>query len=360
MKQFLTVLSIHFKNRIRDKSTLIWSFMLPILFTIVFAMVMGESTESNSTKIGVLFESAIDESQKSEIISSCENLGLSVIEFISRSNLEESFANESIDFGIEFSAIDKTLNMLSIFPTNKENGKNNQFIAENLAEELSLGTSAENSHVKTVDIDKSESITAMSFTMSGIVAFSIVASSVGSLILSLGFLRKNRILKRIIATPASEKIFVFTDILNTLWISALSTVLVLIICRFVWAVNFEISPLEFIAAFVSSTIFMAAFGGLLLTVFKDPQVANNVSSILVNFLMMFFSGLWIPLELFPAWMKVFSGILPMTYVAKIIRFSLGQIEMGSNEFWYINLLFVALAAVIIPFVGKRSFEMERI
>ncbi|MBN2219993.1 MAG: ABC transporter permease, partial [Kosmotogaceae bacterium] len=82
------------------------------------------------------------------------------------------------------------------------------------------------------------------------------------------------------------------------------------------------------------------------------ETADTAASILMV-IMVFLAGIYFPLSFLPDYLRVISMLLPVKYVAELIRHSLG-IEFVSTAYFVItNLVLFLSGVVLLYFTGKR-------
>lgn len=130
-------------------------------------------------------------------------------------------------------------------------------------------------------------------------------------------------LERLLAAPMDLKILLAGDVLAAfLFGLALSAIPVFISLALLGA-SLESAMLLF-AAIVSSALCFAVMGAL----FSVPPTDNAASIMtlanLVRLPLIFFSGVFLPVQDMPEWSRTISYISPLTYTTEAIRTALGQ------------------------------------
>jgi len=107
----------------------------------------------------------------------------------------------------------------------------------------------------------------------------------------------------------------------------------------------------------SSILGMMALGIILTVLFKEPQTANNVGNLLVN-IMLFFSGVYFPLDFLPKYLKILARFLPLYYVGRALRISVG-VEEGDLSFIYIlSAIMISSFVILITIFGRKVLSLE--
>ena len=370
MKIMLGMLKAFIKSRIRDKEALFWTLAFPLMFLIIFGLAFGGdssssvSTETQEMRYAIYLGEEVDEQIELNVITTSEIMGLKPLLVYSLSDLKESVEKryDDVEFGISLLDKEGAFEVKAFF--NARAMSKIQFyqsIVNNFMTELRKTTAGfENIIVvDTVEREFTEKpVTNTGYILSGVIAVSISLSGITALIISFGYYRKQDIIKRLIATPLKGSQFLAADIINNLLVSIVTILIIMLFASLLFQVSFNMNILYFTITYFSSMFLMMGLGGLFLLLFREPNAAMNAANVFST-LMMFFAGVYFPLELMPKWLQRFGSVLPMTYVAENIRFSLGQDYMQLSRFWTINAVFILIAAVAIPLMGKTIFKLEQ-
>jgi len=383
MRAFWSIFKALFYNRVRDKMAIFFTMFFPLLFLIVFGLAFGggsmggsSSSGNAATKFGVFFESSATEELRNAVIDASEENGLDPREATSTTALMEGVEKgySGIKFGLSL-GVKKVNEVIDDQEIQKDVLKIKAYYDAADKQQQALYVSNVNSLVTSmikkiagfkdimkVDVNDIEftpkKVTSMGYMMSGVLAISITFSGLMALIINFGYFRKENVLKRFLATPFKGSIFMFASVLNTLLVSASSIVIILLVSRFAFKVDFSIMWVEMIVNYISSMTLMMAVGGLFLLVFREPNAAMNVANVFST-IMMFVAGVYFPIQLMPDWLQTVAKFFPMTYVANNMRYVLGQDTMAVSEFWTTNIVFLAIGLVVIPILGVSIFRKEQ-
>ncbi len=370
MKLTLAMLKAFMISRIRDKSALFWTLAFPIMFLIIFGLAFGGSsttsvsTGTEATRYAILIDEDIDASVQQEILNASDRLNLTPLAVDSEVTLKQSveYSLDNVDFGIRLYKTEGKWQVKAYY--NADDVTRMQMyeaLVQNLVTELrkELAGFENILNVKTENMEfADEPITSTGYIMSGVIAVSITISGITALIVSFGYYRKQNIIKRLLSTPLKGSQFLAADIINNLIVSLATIIIILICAKLMFNVTFQINFLYMGVTYFTSMFLMMGLGGLFLLIFREPNAAMNIANGFST-IMMFFAGVYFPMELLPKWLQGVGNALPMTYIAENIRFALGQDYMALSRFWMVNGIFALLALIIIPLVGKSIFKLEQ-
>jgi len=370
MKNTLGILKALIKSRIRDKEALFWTLAFPLMFLIIFGLAFGGSSSSSANideedmRFAIYLSETIGNQSQRDIIDTSEIIGLKPLLVYSESDLRESVEKgyDGVEFGISLDNINDVWQVHACYnASDMSKIQLYQSIVNNFVTQFRKTSAGfENIiQIKTVNRDfTTEPVTNTGYILSGVIAVSISLSGLTALIISFGYYRKQNIIKRLIATPLKGSQFLTADIINNLLISIVTIIIIMLFARLLFQVTFNMNFWYFAITYFSSMFLMMSLGGFFLLIFREPNAAMNLANIFST-VMMFFAGVYFPLELMPKWLQRFGHFLPMTYVAENLRFSLGQDYMQSSKFWTINIVFIVIAAIAIPLMGKQIFKLEQ-
>ncbi|HPE68737.1 MAG TPA: ABC transporter permease [Thermotogota bacterium] len=371
MKAFRSIFMAFFYNRIRDKGFLFWTLMFPIMFMVIFGFAFGNeasfsmtgNTEGSLTPFGVFFGEGVSPEIRDTFLDTCSALSLEPFQAKSVADLKtgvEQSAN-SIVFGVHLESDADGLSFHMVLNAGRQNQNPlYQSYVQNLSQEMVKRLAGFN-QLLAVEMDDvtftQKKVTSLGYIIAGVISVSISFAGLSSLIVSFGYYRKDGVIKRLLATPLDGSIFLFGDVFNTFLTSALSVGVIMLLAVLIFQIQYTILFLPFVFSFLSSMLVMMGIGGFFLVAFREPNAAMNLSNIMAN-IMIFFSGVYFPLQLLPDWLQNVAGFLPMTYVAKMMRYSLGQDIMPVGEFWLTVLVFFAIGLFMIPWMGTTIFRRE--
>src|SRR4029453_17071916 len=124
--------------------------------------------------------------------------------------------------------------------------------------------------------------------------------------------------KRLNATPLPRWTLVGANVIVRLLIAAAQTALIL-------AIGFTVLGVEvagswaLIAGFVAlGALTFTSIGYVIASFARTEEAANGMTSI-VQFPLMFLSGIFFPLEIMPEWLRGVATFMPLTYLGDALR-----------------------------------------
>lgn len=167
--------------------------------------------------------------------------------------------------------------------------------------------------------------------------------------------REKGILKRLNATPLSRATLVTSNVLMRLLIAILQTVLIVGIGVVAFGVT-VVGNLVVVAGFiVLGAITFLTIGYLIASYARTEESANALTSV-VQFPLMFLSGIFFPIDFMPEWLQPVAAIMPLTYLGDALR----QTMVGGAAYapLHIDALVLGAWVVACSLLSARFFRWQ--
>ena len=197
-------------------------------------------------------------------------------------------------------------------------------------------------------------LNAVSFFVPSILAMALMQLGVFAAI-PLVQQREKLILKRLSATPLPRWTLVGSNVIVRLLIGATQTVIILAIGIALLGVEIDGNPL-LIGAFVAlGALTFTSIGYVIASFARTEEAANGITSI-VQFPLMFLSGIFFPLEVMPEWLRGVATFMPLTYLGDALR----QTMVGGTPFAPLEVDALVLIGWLVVTLGisARFFRWQ--
>lgn len=348
-KLFLATIKIFY----RDKMTFFFTLMFPFIFVIIFGFVFGTGSSGGDNKLLIGVLSSDEEPHK--IISSIENL--EARKFDNAVDIRQNILSGKLDAGLlyEDNKVKLILN-LAVMQRNPFSRTLGETIADRLAKSSVKIDKVIDLNLNTIDPGE-VSTTGLGYMIPGVVAISIFNGALFSMLSIFSYYKKRGVIKRFNVTPIREYQFIIGMISGRFIVTLFSATAVLIFSQMIFNIRFDINWSLYLITASSSILGMMAFGILISSLFTEPEVASNIGSLLMT-IMIFFSGVYFPLDFLPKYLRTIGGFLPLGYVAKSIRISTG-VESGTiSSVLNVSLAMVFAFLTLVFIFGSRIFKTE--
>lgn len=200
-------------------------------------------------------------------------------------------------------------------------------------------------------------VTSLDYTVTGVIAISLLTTGMFSAISIFSVQKKEGTLRRVQVTPVPGSIFVLSMASTRLIVGLFSTFVILFFSRLIFHTNYQIRWILLTITSTSGLISMLGLGTVISFIFNKPVAAQTAGSLIMT-VMMFFSGVYFPLDFLPNFLKVLGRALPTYYVALAVRYSVGLEFLSKIGYTTIVLSLATFGILALTFAGYFSFKSE--
>lgn len=360
MRAFYKLLIANFKQFFRDRTALFFTFAFPLLFMLIFGAVFSNEGDlsydiglvrsessvtaaSISQALGQVPIFKISEGELSDKLAELKNGDLRAV-IVIPADIDASVASgKTADMTVYYDPA-QTSSAQVILPVLDQvvTAVNQQLTQQppllELAEE-----SIQSRHLRAID-----------YLAPGILAMSILFLGLfGGL--PLVEWREKKVLKRFGATPLRRSTLISSQIAYRLVLAVLQTVIIVAVARLIFNVQVIGSWLLLFAMVLLGTLSLVSIGYLTISRARTTEGAMPVIQ-LVQFPMLFLSGIFFQVEMMPAFMRPIVNAMPLTYLADAFR----QIMVESTPLYSLETDAAVLAAwmVVCMVLAIRFFRWE--
>lgn len=163
----------------------------------------------------------------------------------------------------------------------------------------------------------SEDFEYIDFFVPGMIGFTIMTSMIYGSIERNTKYRKDGILRKLLTMPVNRAEWILSKMLFMLFLSFISTFVILIVGVFVWDLTIKITLLFFVLVVATSFLFSGM--GMIISRFVKEEETADMAGGAITFPMMFLAGTFFPLEQMPEFMQSVAKVLPLYYVNEAFR-----------------------------------------
>jgi ABC-2 type transport system permease protein len=349
---------VNLKQWSRSKGTVFWTILFPILLILIFGSMFSESGDVNYS----LCVQDLDESIHSQsFLQLLQNVSLLEIKELSPTeNITSYMQGQDISTGLKIpegfgSTIDQsfsnqniTASMVFHFDPSKQTTTSIvQTILSSLLQEYNLAITGGRTVVTLADsATVSEDLGFIDFFIPGMIGFTIMTSCIYGSIERNTKYRKDGILRKMLTMPVSRTDWIFAKMLFMLFLSFLSTTVILIFGFLVFDLSIHLSIFTFIIIVATSFLFSGM--GMIIGRFVKEEETADMAGGAITFPMMFLAGTFFPLEQMPGYLQSIAQLLPLYYVNESLRNTMILNNMDKTLYF---TAFVVLLAAIFFIIG---------
>jgi len=348
MTAFRTLLVSELKIFTRDRMALFFTLLFPLIYILIFGFLMGDIGDIDQARLGILLASDADTESLLQAVGQAGSMDLST--FLSQQDLEDAITSRTIDFGMMWDGA--TLRFFYDANRIQEN-----FAFQQTARGISTAFDFRRQAVtrvlpiELIHVGAIQSIGWYNLVLPGILAFSILSAGLFAVSGHLTQMKERNILDRLIVTPMSPLSLLSAIVAIRLVIVFFSTLITLGVGIVVFKLQFNVDWFRYIIFVICATLGTMGMGTVIALLVRRPSSASSLANVLAM-VMMFFAGIYFPVEFMPAFLRSVSRALPLTHMANAMRYITGVIEMSDSEFWAITLTLLGIAAVLFPILAR--------
>jgi len=321
---------------VRDRSSLAWNLLLPVLIIIGFAYAFSDENPEKF-KVGLVAPAELRG-------AAAKFRDTRYIKFIEFDDAESNLVK------VERHQVD----LLFDAATNRywiNRSSPNGYIVEKLL----IAAYADSTVSLHKTLVEGEEIRYLDWVIPGVIGMNIMWGALFGIGYVIVRYRKFGVLKRISATPVTAMEFLSAQILSRLWLLLVVNVAIYVGLDLFLDFRMYGSYLNLLLVFILGSANLICCGLVVAARISSEEVANGLLN-LFSWPMMFLSGVWFSLEGANPWMQKFAQLLPLTHITaaarKIMIDGAGLLDIADH------LLVLGVSSVILLIIGARIFRWE--
>ncbi len=359
MKAFLRLIVADFRQFVRDRTALFFTIAFPILFMVIFGLVFSgggevsytlgvvnnDQSERGATIVSVLASMNVFDTTTGEPDALLEDLKEGDIRalVIIPEGLGSATPSDPLDITVYYDPSQTTSSqvILSILRETM-----NQIDRQVTGQQPVLQLQEQSV--------QSKELSNIDYLVPGILAMSIMILGLfGSL--TLVEWREKKILKRFAATPVSKPTMVVSQVVYRLVLALVQTGIIIAIAYVAFDLEVSGSWLMLLGLVLLGTLTFISMGYLAVSRARTTEGAMPIVQIL-QFPMLFLSGIFFPVEFFPSFMIPIVEAIPVTYLGDALR----QVMVDASPMHAMTTNFAVLGGwlVVCLFLAMRFFKWE--
>ncbi len=355
MKTLLQLYVASLKEFAREPMTLFWTLAFPILFILIFGLVFSGG-DAPSYEIGLAAEDSgpagqalagafgavpifeISEGEREALIEQLRDGDLRAVIVIPEGLSSRVQAGEMAQVETIYDPTNSTSAQIVLTIVRE--------VVNSLDRELA-GAPARLSVEGTPVTGKNA--TAIDFFLPGILGMSLMQLGLFGTAPALVQLREQQVLRRLGATPLPRTTILASQVMMRLTIGFVQMAIIMLIGVLGFGMDIQGSIPVLIGFVVLGALAFIAMGYLIAGVARTQDAVTGITSLL-NFPMMFLSGIFFPIEVMPDWLRPVVHAIPLTYLGDALRqlivdapptYSLG-VDAGVLAAWLIVCAVLAI------------------
>lgn len=361
MQAFIQLYLASLKEFVRDRMTIFWTLAFPLVFILLFGVIFAGSAGSQFD-VGLVVQDQgaaaqqlasalrrvpvfkISESGSDAEITALKRGDRRVVIVLPAGLSEGVAAKQPVRISVFYDPANQQASQIVLSITRQ--------VLDQVDRQMSSTQPAFLIQEETVQAAQLRSI---DFFLPGILAMALMQLGLFGTAQPLVALRDQGVLRRLGATPLSRWVVLAAQLGMRLTIAIFQTIIILAVGVIGFNVPLQGNLLLLVVMVSLGALTFIALGYAIAAFSKNQETAAGISSLL-NFPMMFLSGLFFPVEFVPSFLQPVIAVIPLTYLVDAIR----QIMIGTNPLYPLPLdasvLLTWLAGSLV--LAVRFFKWE--
>jgi ABC-2 type transport system permease protein len=349
----------------RDRTALFWTIAFPVMFTLIFGVIFS-GMGSISFDIGLVNE---DGASSTRLVDSFKQIDAFKIKEGTRADELQALKDGKRSAVI---IIPAGTGQALAQPATQTGGalldvyydpanQNTSQIVLNIVDKVVAGMNEGITGIPPALTIQTESVRAnklrdIDYLLPGVLAMSLMQLGLFGTAGPLVSLREKQVLRRMGATPLSKTTLLASQVTFRLTTALVQTVILVAVGAAAFNVHIVTANIPAILGVVllGATVFIT-FGYFISGLAKTEEAVQGLIS-LPNFIFMFLSGIFFPIEVMPGWIRPAVDVIPLTYLGDALRATM--IEAGSTFSMARNLGVLAAWLVACAVLAVRFFRWE--
>jgi ABC-2 type transport system permease protein len=361
MQAFIQLYLASLKEFVRDRMTIFWTLAFPLVFVVMFGVLFSFGGD-NRFDVGLVVE---DQGATGQQVAG-------ILRQVPVFNITETGKDAEITAlkrgdrraviilpaGLTEAVANKQSTPISVMydPANQQSAQIVLTVTRQVLDQVDRAISGtQPAFVVQEETVQASQLRTIDFLLPGILAMSLMQLGLFGTAQPLVALRDQGVLRRLSATPLPRWTVLASQITMRLTIALAQTVIIVGFGVVAFNVPLLGNPILLLGMVILGALTFISLGYMVAAFSKNQETASGISS-LINFPMMFLSGLFFPVEFVPQFLHPVIAIMPLTYLVDAVR----QIMIGTNPLYPMFVDVGVLAAWLVGglILAIRFFKWE--
>jgi ABC-2 type transport system permease protein len=343
------------KMTMRNRTALFWLLAFPVIFIVLFGYIIGNASTSIDVGLAGIDTSPVA-AQIAEQMKQTQGFKVTV----SDQEAELAKLNDGKrDVVVVFGPGASEGQIIAGVYFNQKNPQISQIALAAVQQFLSQANAAMTDAPQLIAVDikgvEAKNTRFIDFLIPGILAMSIMNNGMIGLASAFVSYRERGILRRIRATPFPLSSFIVARIVTQLLIAVVQSAVLLTIGKILFDLQIHGNIVSIVVMVALGSLAFLSIGFLISGLARNQEVADSMTNA-IAFPMMFLGGVFFPIDSAPIWLKPFTRIIPLTYLANGLRGIM--IDGRSLVSVWLPVLVMLVTASIALTLAVRFFRWE--
>jgi ABC-2 type transport system permease protein len=372
MKAFQSLYLATIREFTRDITALFWTLAFPVMFIMIFGVIFSGDGDI-SFAVGLVNE---DGAASDRLVESFSQIEAFDIKTGSRADELDALKNGDRALVIVIpagtgAALDAYFTRLTTEGNDPSQAlldvyydpadQNTAQIVLNIVDKVIAGMNEGMTGVQPALATRTQKVTTddlrnIDYLLPGVLAMSLMQLGLFGTAAPLVSLREKGVLRRMGATPLPKITMLASQIAFRLTIAFAQTGVIVLVGMLIFDVQIKFGNLPaIIGVMVLGASLFITMGYFISGLAKTEEAVQGLIA-LPNFLFMFLSGIWFPVEVMPGWIRPLVDIIPLTYLGDALRATM--IDAGSYFSMARSLGIMGAWLIVCTLLALRFFKWE--
>ncbi|WP_265445244.1 ABC transporter permease [Acetivibrio straminisolvens] len=360
MKVFLRLVDANIREMLRERMQIFWFIIFPIVFVLILGTIFNSGDKAMEFDVGLVLEDQGEVSRglkeafesvtvfkmysgaREEELEELKKGNRSLVIILPENLTESVVQGKKTEIPVYYDAGNVSTNQVLLSTVNE--------ILNAVERKMTGSPSVFEANATSV---QTEELSQINYFLPGILALALMQLGLfGSL--RMVSLRERKILKSLGATPLPRSMFIASEVVVRMIMSVIQTVLIVSVGYAVFGIKIVGNWTVILGLVLLGAATFVSMGYMFASFVKTSDSGQGLIQV-VQFVMMFMSGIFIPIEIMPDFMLPVVKVIPLTYLADVLR----QTMTGVAPMFSVATNVVVLAGwLFVSLVLSTRFKWE--
>lgn len=324
MKGFWQLVSANVKDIVRDRMSIFWFVAFPLMFILIFGVIFGQDRITTKFQVGLVVEDRgaigkavkqsfqtvsifeLHQGTKAKELKELQSGKRMIVVVVPQTNSIKKGQVTPLEIPIYYDPSKAATTQVLIASTKEILAELERKMAGTPKLLIAKPVKAEVFALKNID-----------YLLPGILAMALMQLGLFGA-LNFVSLRERKIIRRLGATPLPRSMMLWSEIVVRLGMALVQAILIIALGYVAFGVTVTGNILLVLAMVILGAVVFISIGYFLANFTKTLESAEGLIQV-VQFPMMFLSGIFFPLEMIPSFLKPVVNVLPLTYLGDLLR-----------------------------------------
>ena len=325
MQSIIQLYIASLKEFMRERMSIFWTFAFPISFMVLFGIIFSGNGGNTHFNLGVVNQ---DQGATGKgLVQAFQSTSVFTVKTGTKAQLQSSLLSGKINMlvvippNISSATTDSKTAMITVYydPTNQVISQAALPIVDQVVSQFNQTITHQSNLVAVVPKTvTTPDLREIDYLLPGVLSMSLMQLGLFATATVLVQLREQEVLRRLGATPLPRTHLLASQVLFRLTIGLLQAGSIILVGVALFNVHIIGNPLALLGIVLLGSLMFVALGYMISGLARSQDSVIAITN-MINFPMMFLSGIFFPIALMPNWIRPVVDAMPLTYLADLLR-----------------------------------------